>query len=162
MRLRVDMKAVIMSATLQAEEFSKYFGARVVYVSGRQFPVGGICARLTSPPSRLDPARARRRWTFGTSRTPNRTTWMRPWCTGGTLGAGPARPHRPSVHPLTRDGRLRWRRAQVAALQIHLEQPLPGDILVFLTGQEEIEAARRILEERATTLPKKVPLVPGR
>uniref|UniRef100_A0A183DHZ5 Helicase ATP-binding domain-containing protein n=1 Tax=Gongylonema pulchrum TaxID=637853 RepID=A0A183DHZ5_9BILA len=29
--------------------------------------------------------------------------------------------------------------AMVSILQIHLTQPLPGDILVFLTGQEEIE-----------------------
>lgn len=29
--------------------------------------------------------------------------------------------------------------AMVSVLQIHLTQPLPGDILVFLTGQEEIE-----------------------
>lgn len=29
--------------------------------------------------------------------------------------------------------------AMVTVLQIHLTQPLPGDVLVFLTGQEEIE-----------------------
>ncbi|VDK18158.1 unnamed protein product [Anisakis simplex] len=29
--------------------------------------------------------------------------------------------------------------AMVSILQIHLTQPLPGDVLVFLTGQEEIE-----------------------
>lgn len=29
--------------------------------------------------------------------------------------------------------------AMVSILQIHLTQPLPGDILVFLTGQDEIE-----------------------
>ncbi len=28
--------------------------------------------------------------------------------------------------------------AVVTTLQIHLTQPLPGDVLVFLTGQEEI------------------------
>ena len=27
----------------------------------------------------------------------------------------------------------------VAVMQIHLSQPLPGDILVFLTGQQDIE-----------------------
>lgn len=29
--------------------------------------------------------------------------------------------------------------SMVSILQIHLTQPLPGDILVFLTGQDEIE-----------------------
>lgn len=36
----------------------------------------------------------------------------------------------------------------VAALQIHVSEPLPGDILIFLTGQEEIEAAAETLQER--------------
>lgn len=35
----------------------------------------------------------------------------------------------------------------VSALQIHVTQP-PGDILVFLTGQEEIESANEILMVR--------------
>jgi HrpA-like RNA helicase len=29
--------------------------------------------------------------------------------------------------------------AVVTVLQIHITQPVPGDILVFLTGQEEID-----------------------
>ena len=36
----------------------------------------------------------------------------------------------------------------VTALQIHISQPLDGDILVFLTGQEEIETAAEILTKR--------------
>ena len=32
--------------------------------------------------------------------------------------------------------------------QIHISQPLPGDILVFLTGQEEIETAAEELTKR--------------
>lgn len=35
---------------------------------------------------------------------------------------------------------------------MHVEEP-PGDILVFLTGQEEIEAMDRLLQDRATRLP---------
>ena len=35
--------------------------------------------------------------------------------------------------------------AAVSILQIHVSQP-PGDILVFLTGQEEIETAQEILQ----------------
>lgn len=45
--------------------------------------------------------------------------------------------------------------------KIHTEQPCPGDILAFLTGQEEIEAAQKILEEYAKSLASNVPkLVP--
>ncbi|KAK2609033.1 Salivary acidic proline-rich phosphoprotein 1/2 [Conoideocrella luteorostrata] len=42
-------------------------------------------------------------------------------------------------------------------LKIHVEEPLPGDILAFLTGQEEIESAQNLIEERLTTLASNVP-----
>ena len=38
--------------------------------------------------------------------------------------------------------------AVVTVLQIHVSQPADGDILVFLTGQEEIETAAEILTQR--------------
>lgn len=38
----------------------------------------------------------------------------------------------------------------VSALQIHVTQP-PGDVLVFLTGQEEIESANEQLLVRANS-----------
>lgn len=45
--------------------------------------------------------------------------------------------------------------------QIHTEMPCPGDILAFLTGQEEIETAQKIIEEYAKGLPANMPrLVP--
>ncbi len=37
--------------------------------------------------------------------------------------------------------------ALIAVMQIHLTEP-PGDILVFLTGQEEIDTSCEILYER--------------
>lgn len=40
----------------------------------------------------------------------------------------------------------------VTVLQIHVSQPLNGDILVFLTGQEEIETAAEVLTARAKNL----------
>jgi pre-mRNA-splicing factor ATP-dependent RNA helicase DHX16 len=40
----------------------------------------------------------------------------------------------------------------VTTLQIHVTQPLPGDILVFLTGQEEIEEAAELLAQRCRAL----------
>ena len=43
----------------------------------------------------------------------------------------------------------------VTVLQIHVTQPL-GDILVFLTGQEEIETAQELLTERTKKLGTKI------
>lgn len=41
--------------------------------------------------------------------------------------------------------------------QIHTSQPLPGDILVFLTGQEEIQTTKEKLEEISEMLGSKIP-----
>ncbi|XP_058148873.1 pre-mRNA-splicing factor ATP-dependent RNA helicase DHX16 [Dasypus novemcinctus] len=43
----------------------------------------------------------------------------------------------------------------VSVLQVHVTQP-PGDILVFLTGQEEIEAACEMLQDRCRRLGSKI------
>eukprot|EP00934_Nitzschia_sp_Nitz4_P003663 Nitzschia sp. Nitz4//scaffold88_size82704//18090//21395//NITZ4_005285-RA/size82704-processed-gene-0.65-mRNA-1//-1//CDS//3329559473//3653//frame0 len=46
--------------------------------------------------------------------------------------------------------------AVVTVLQIHVSQPLNGDILVFLTGQEEIETAAEILTQRTKNLGSRI------
>ena len=38
-------------------------------------------------------------------------------------------------------------------IQCHLNQPIEGDILVFLTGQEEIENVKRMIEEKRKLIP---------
>ena len=43
--------------------------------------------------------------------------------------------------------------------KIHLQEPLPGDILAFLTGQEEIESAQKLIEEYAESLASDVPKI---
>ncbi|KAJ2900293.1 uncharacterized protein MKZ38_002511 [Zalerion maritima] len=43
--------------------------------------------------------------------------------------------------------------------QINQTEPLPGDILAFMTGQEEIESTQKLIEEYAKSLPKGVPSV---
>ena len=43
------------------------------------------------------------------------------------------------------------------AIQIHLNEPTPADILLFLTGEEEIEEACRKLQFEASALGKEVP-----
>ncbi|KAK6842642.1 P-loop containing nucleoside triphosphate hydrolase protein [Apiospora arundinis] len=41
--------------------------------------------------------------------------------------------------------------------QIHEGEPLPGDILAFLSGQEDIEALQRLLEDYGTSIASNVP-----
>ncbi|KAI9343732.1 DEAD/DEAH box helicase [Zopfochytrium polystomum] len=43
--------------------------------------------------------------------------------------------------------------ALVATLQVHVDQP-PGDVLVFLTGQEEIESVEKMLRDHMWEIPK--------
>lgn len=43
--------------------------------------------------------------------------------------------------------------------QIHMKEPLPGDILVFLTGQETVEALEALVNEYATGIDKELPKV---
>eukprot|EP01103_Thecamoeba_quadrilineata_P011611 TRINITY_DN2802_c0_g1_i1.p1 TRINITY_DN2802_c0_g1~~TRINITY_DN2802_c0_g1_i1.p1 ORF type:complete len:522 (-),score=107.66 TRINITY_DN2802_c0_g1_i1:21-1586(-) len=90
------LKIVIMSATLQAELFAKFFDAEVVYVQGRQHPVEVF---YTAAPQ------------------------------SDYLDA-----------------------AFVATLQVHLDQPA-GDLLVFLTGREDIETLEKLLLNKRRNLP---------
>lgn len=39
-----------------------------------------------------------------------------------------------------------------AAMDLHLTKPIPGDILIFLPGQEDIEACAALLQEKAAAL----------
>lgn len=43
----------------------------------------------------------------------------------------------------------------VTALQVHVTQPA-GDVLIFLTGQEEIEAAEELLKQRTKGLGSRI------
>mmetsp|Transcript_20261 Transcript_20261/g.81545 ORF Transcript_20261/g.81545 Transcript_20261/m.81545 type:complete len:776 (-) Transcript_20261:38-2365(-) len=44
-------------------------------------------------------------------------------------------------------------------IQIHLQAPLPGDILVFMTGQEDIEVTCEIIADRMSKLEDPPPLI---
>ncbi|CAO3663683.1 unnamed protein product [Umbelopsis ramanniana] len=95
-----ELKIVVMSATLDAEKFSEYFnGARIMYVSGRLFPVK-VYNTIEPQSDYLDAA-------------------------------------------------------LVTIFQIHMRRP-KGDILVFLTGQEEIETLTALLTDYAGQLPSNV------
>jgi ATP-dependent RNA helicase DHR2 len=61
--------------------------------------------------------------------------------------------HTPKAVPDLQEGLLK------TIFKIHLQEPLPGDILAFLIGQEEIEAAQKLIEEYAATLASNAPKV---
>ncbi|KXN83112.1 putative ATP-dependent RNA helicase prh1 [Leucoagaricus sp. SymC.cos] len=91
------LKIVIMSATLDAEKFSRFFhNAKIIYVKGRQHPV----TIYHSAQSQVDYVDAAMRTFF----------------------------------------------------QVHLDQP-PGDVLIFLPGQEDIESLEKSIAFFAKRLP---------
>jgi ATP-dependent RNA helicase DHR2 len=61
--------------------------------------------------------------------------------------------HSPKAVPDLQDALLK------TIIEIHLREPLPGDILAFLIGQEEIESAQKLIEEQAASLASNVPKI---
>ncbi|KAF7296568.1 hypothetical protein HMN09_01063900 [Mycena chlorophos] len=97
------LKVVVMSATMDAEKFSRFFNdAKILYVKGRQHPVK-IYHTSQSQTDYIDSA-------------------MRTF------------------------------------FQIHVDQP-PGDVLIFLPGQEDIESLQKSLEMFSRQLPIDFPTV---
>ncbi|XP_068697399.1 ATP-dependent RNA helicase DHX33-like [Montipora foliosa] len=88
------LKIVVMSATLEADHFSRYFnGAKVLYIEGRQHPIQMMYT---------------------------------------------VEQQKDYVHA-----------ALVTIMQLHQEMPPGGDILVFLTGQDEIESLAKLVTDCA-------------
>lgn len=53
-----------------------------------------------------------------------------------------------------------WEEAALKTIfQIHYKEPLPGDILVFLTGQDTVESLETLVNEYAAALPPDVPAI---
>ncbi|NXT06706.1 DHX40 helicase, partial [Prunella fulvescens] len=99
---RTDMKVVVMSATLEVEKLSEFFGhCPVLHIPGRSYPVKEIFCNLLSP----------------------RDVGSSAYVT----------------------------EAVKVALDVHLNEP-EGDILVFLTGQNEIERACDLLFKKAESI----------
>ncbi|NWR42548.1 DHX40 helicase, partial [Regulus satrapa] len=99
---RTDMKVVVMSATLEVEKLSEFFGhCPVLNIPGRSYPVKEIFCNLLSP----------------------RDVGSSAYVT----------------------------EAVKVTLDVHLNEP-EGDILVFLTGQNEIERACDLLFKKAENI----------
>eukprot|EP01112_Ceratiomyxa_fruticulosa_P015469 TRINITY_DN4548_c0_g1_i1.p1 TRINITY_DN4548_c0_g1~~TRINITY_DN4548_c0_g1_i1.p1 ORF type:complete len:511 (+),score=88.97 TRINITY_DN4548_c0_g1_i1:162-1694(+) len=105
---RPSLKIVIMSATLDADQFMKYFGAEVLFLEGRQFPVETF---YTQEPQRdyLDSTL---------------TTILQ-------------------IH------------TGIGLKDLYNIEENDGDILVFLTGREEIDNIEQMLREKIPLLPPK-------
>lgn len=88
---RPQLKLIIMSATLEAQLFADYFGAKIVFIEGRRFPVD-VHYTLDSVSDYVE----------------------------GVM---------------------------TCVMHVHDTQPA-GDILAFLTGQDEIESTQRLIEQR--------------
>ncbi|KAI5292893.1 putative ATP-dependent RNA helicase dhr2 [Ascosphaera acerosa] len=77
---------------------------------------------------------------------------MSPKTRNNTQGATPLTPLTP-LQPHFVDAALK------TIFQIHMKEPLPGDILVFLTGQETVEALESLVNEYAAGMDKALPKV---
>ncbi|KAJ7422155.1 DEAH-box helicase 40 [Willisornis vidua] len=99
---KTDMKVVVMSATLEVDKLSEFFGhCSVLHIPGRSYPVKEIFCNLLSP----------------------RDVGSSAYVT----------------------------EAVKVTLDVHLNEP-EGDILVFLTGQMEIERACDLLFKKAEAI----------
>lgn len=148
-----EFRLIVMSATLDAAPMSAYFGdARIAYVkvsrSLASVSVGLAChcsAQQMHFTFTIDCCRVGSfPWRCRTPRSLRTATWTQPCtpCCRQALHPGSdALPAPMPAVPIARGN-------QWLVLQIHTDQP-PGDILVFLTGQEEIEALARLINSRS-------------
>ncbi|KAI8469268.1 MAG: P-loop containing nucleoside triphosphate hydrolase protein [Monoraphidium minutum] len=127
-RRRPDLRVIVSSATLEVERLSAFFD-----------PAGGSGAAAAAA------AAARRAAAGGGAWRP------------GEVARAPAvlniegRIHPVQLHYLLEPAPDYVRAAVNTVCELHRED-VPGDALVFLTGQEEVEAAVRLLQEEAARL----------
>lgn len=154
-----DFRLIVMSATLDAAPMSAYFGgARIAYVKVRETLAGAewkscchckaerIMLSLSLP---LTCCRAGSSlWRSRTHRSLRTATWTQPCtpCCRQALPLTAMLAQRPCLQFSPASEHI----ASCPTLQIHTDQP-PGDILVFLTGQEEIEALARLINSRSAS-----------
>lgn len=113
-RRRPDLRIIIASATIQAEEFAAFFDTRHLAPK----PAAGEATSSNAP-----------------SREPG-------------IVSVEGRAHTVLIHYLEKPAPDYVRASVEAAIDIHRAEG-PGDVLVFLTGEEEIEAAVSMLQEEA-------------
>ncbi|KAJ9300357.1 hypothetical protein DTO271G3_2474 [Paecilomyces variotii] len=118
---RSDLRIVISSATLQAEDFLRFFAGDEFQTEAGNGELGGSVGRIISLEGRMYPV---------------------------------------DILYLESPAEDYVERAVKTIFDIHTQEP-DGDILVFLTGREEIEATIQMISERAQMLhPKAQSLLP--
>lgn len=129
-RFRSDIKILISSATLDAEKFSDYFdNAPIFRIPGRRYPVDILYTKVFN----------------GQHAQQHTNVFDNP---DDLVFAHIMR----IIHAYhcvpTQAPEADYLFASVATtITIHATQP-PGDVLIFLTGQEEIEAAEELLKQK--------------
>ena len=147
------LKLIVMSATLDTSTFCTYFGgAPAVQVLGRQFPVSILYAH--EPPSMPlaspEPLHA--------SRQPRALPPLanpesfHAHCTSLTCSLARSVVALTCSLARTMVSGDYLEATTTAVMQIHTEESMPGDVLVFLPGQEDIDAIANALRQRCAQL----------
>ncbi|KAL1633782.1 hypothetical protein SLS56_002661 [Neofusicoccum ribis] len=112
---RSELRIVVSSATLQAEDFLRFFVGDATKESTASGELGGSVGRIISLEGRMYPV---------------------------------------DIHYLEQPAEDYVERAVKTVFDIHTQEP-EGDILIFLTGREEIETALEMIADRAVNLDPK-------
>lgn len=119
MKKRPELRIVVSSATLQAEDFLRFFAGEEYNPEAEPVDLGGSVGRIISLEGRMYPVDM-------------------------LFLESPAEDY--------------IERAVKTVFDIH-NQEAEGDVLLFLTGREEIDTAIQLISERAATLHPKAPLL---
>ncbi|KAJ5957770.1 hypothetical protein N7501_012049 [Penicillium viridicatum] len=114
---RPELRIVVSSATLQAEDFLRFFAGEEYQPEAEPADLGGSVGRIISLEGRMYPV---------------------------------------DILFLESPAEDYIERAVKTVFDIHTQEP-EGDILLFLTGREEIDTAIQLISERAATLHPKAP-----
>ncbi len=116
---RKELRIVVSSATLQAEDFLRFFAANQISVAGIDEPLGGQVGRIISLEGRMYPVDA---------------LYL----------------EEPSEDYVER--------AVKTVFDIHANEA-DGDVLIFLTGREEIDTTIQMIADRAASLHPRAPSI---
>ena len=150
-RFRPDLKLIISSATLDAQKFSEYFdNAPVFKIPGRRFPVD-ICYTKQPEADYVDASTITVLQIHMTQPLGSAPAESSQLSNSGRSG-GEISGNSSTLYSGSSDDHHDHQDEQ----QQQRHQP-SGDILVFLTGQEEVEYAAELLAKRAKALGDKIP-----
>ncbi|KAK0661795.1 putative ATP-dependent RNA helicase DHX35-like protein [Lasiodiplodia hormozganensis] len=116
---RPELRIIVSSATLQAEDFLKFFAGESPDDGENPGVLGGSIGRIISLEGRMYPV---------------------------------------DIHYLEQPAEDYVERAVKTVFDIHTQEP-EGDILIFLTGREEIDTALEMIADRAVNLNPKAPSI---